>query len=107
MTRPASDVLSLTLPAKGRSRTRWKRPRRPTLWEAWFLVWTVFSICWAVIDLLAGHLIGGGYFAVCAGCWWRGYQRARRGHPFALSWLSVGWISGLGLLLIVTGVPGG
>jgi hypothetical protein len=106
VTRSPSDTLSLTLPSRSKSRARWKRPRKPTLWEAWFLAWTVFSIFWAVGDLLAAHLTSGVYFMGCAGFWWRGYQRVRRGHVFGLDLFALGWVTGLGILLLVLGVPG-
>ena len=79
MTRPASDVLSLTLPARGRSRTRLRRPRKPSRDEVWCLFWTAGSVGFAVFDWLNGARLATAVMTVFAASQWRGFQRARRG----------------------------
>ncbi|MHB1950227.1 MAG: hypothetical protein ACYCQK_01980 [Acidiferrobacteraceae bacterium] len=77
MTRAPSDVLSLTLPARSRSRVRVKRPRKPTGEELVALFFTAFCVGLAVVDLVLGDLVNGAWMMYLAAVWWRHYQRAR------------------------------
>ena len=95
MTRSVADTLSLTLP-KSRARSRWRKPRRPTLWEAWLLACAGLSTVWAVIDMLARSPVSAAWQTVGAVLYWSASQRERRGirpaihiRPFA-AWLAVG-----------------
>ena len=97
MNRPTSDALSLTLPARCKSRARLRRPRRPTGWEVWFLALTTWSVIFAVADALGGSAIGAVWQASVAGIYWRSYWRARTGRPpylqpAALAYIIASWI---------------
>lgn len=100
--RAASDVLSLTLPRRG-GRSRLRRPRRPTGWEAWRLFWMAWDVCYAVYSFATGDLVLGVYFTGCAVVWWRWYQWERAGVR-RVDWLGLGWIVVGGLALLTVGL---
>lgn len=98
MTRPASDALSLTLP-KARGRTRIRRPRKPTGEEILALFWTVWSVLFGAVDLVAGDLLNAAAMAYFAGTWWRHYQRVRAVDGAFVRFVPLGgWVVGVAVI---------
>jgi hypothetical protein len=103
MNHPPSDTLSLTLPARGKSRARRRKPRKPTFWEAWFLAWMMIAVCFAVVDFLNSELVMAGWETSVAAIWWRSYHRARRGVLPYLGIMATAYIAGSGIGVTIIG----
>jgi hypothetical protein len=76
----ASDRLSLTLPKfTSRSRTKLKRPRKPTGRELWYLAFFLYNAVNAAVDVAEGAWVFGLWAAGGTIIYWHLYQRERRG----------------------------
>lgn len=98
------DAQSLTLPKlTARSRTRVKRPRKPSGAEVWFLTFTVACAVFTVLDVLDGSWLLAGWQLAGVGIYWRAFQRARRGvRPEIEPLVSLSWVAALAPVIAVT-----
>jgi hypothetical protein len=104
MTRSSSDTLSLTLPARSKSRARRRKPRKPTFLEAWCLGLMCVSAGFAVLDFVNDLMLYAIWQVSVAAIWWNAFHRLRRGGwPPLLGW-QLCWIAGGGVALLVVAV---
>lgn len=98
-----TDTLSLTLPkAITRVKRRFRRPRKPSPSEMWWLAWAGFSAGVAIQQSVANILPWAAFATWCAAVYWRGYQRARRGLP-GVEWQLAAVVVGVDVVLLVVG----